>query len=295
MRLANIYLAYLVDAQLRDGRFHNFMGYDRRWLDRVGTHDSVGRALWALGYGMRYAPRATWRRVSERLFAKGLESLEWLRFPRSQAYTIIGLVHALEGSEATAAREEYRAALRRLADLLKGRYDALRQRPFGAAQGDNDPSTRTGQGDKGPSTRRSAAAQDDNGEDWVWFEDAMTYDNARLPEAMLRAGTTLHDNELTAVGLRTLQFYVRHDDRKRDVRADWQSRLVRTRRNAGALCGAAFGSRGARRRGPGGAGCDRRRRVVQDGANRHGVVLREQPSWRRDGARGRLPGRLRRK
>jgi hypothetical protein len=57
-RLAPIYLSFLHDAQLEDGRFHNFMGYDRTWLDLVGTHDSVGRALWSLGYAMRYAPRS---------------------------------------------------------------------------------------------------------------------------------------------------------------------------------------------------------------------------------------------
>ncbi|HEX8806442.1 MAG TPA: hypothetical protein VF741_05815, partial [Candidatus Aquilonibacter sp.] len=43
LRLAGIYLAFLYDARLDDGRFHNFMSYERVWLDEVGTHDSVGR------------------------------------------------------------------------------------------------------------------------------------------------------------------------------------------------------------------------------------------------------------
>ncbi len=62
-RLASTYLAFLQHAQLDDGRFHNFMSYDRTWLDEVGTHDSCGRAMWALGYGAANAPTETWRRV----------------------------------------------------------------------------------------------------------------------------------------------------------------------------------------------------------------------------------------
>ena len=31
------------------GRFRNFMGFDRRWLEPQGSEDSHGRTLWALG------------------------------------------------------------------------------------------------------------------------------------------------------------------------------------------------------------------------------------------------------
>lgn len=172
-RLAAVYLSFLQDAQLRDGRFHNFMGYDRQWEDSVGTHDSVGRALWAAGYGMRYAPRATWRRLCKKLFGKGLNSLEWLHHARSQAYAIIGLSHACRSSLADVELPYYHDALRMLAGALRERY---------------------------ASTHAPA---------WEWFENTMTYDNARLSEAMLRAGTALQDSELTAIGLRTLAFYTR--------------------------------------------------------------------------------------
>jgi len=170
-RMAGVYLAFLHDAQLDDGRFHNFMGYDRAWLDAVGTHDSVGRALWSLGYGMRYAQRASWRRVSKKLFGKGLQALEWLQWPRAQAYAAIGLSHACEATVADGDAAQYRAILRMLADQLKERYFEVRDA------------------------------------DWLWFENLMTYDNARLPEALLRAGLTLEDDHLVAIGLRTFEFY----------------------------------------------------------------------------------------
>ena len=173
-RLASIYLAFLHDAQLHDGRFHNFMAYERHWLDTIGTHDSVGRAMWSLGYGMRYAPRGTWRRVCKRLFDRGVESLEWLQFPRSQAYAALGLSHAAASSAADLEAPRYRAVLRDFAEALKKRYLDVR-----------------------------------GGPEWQWFENSMTYDNARLPEALLRAGMTLQDDDLIAIGLRTLEFYER--------------------------------------------------------------------------------------
>lgn len=172
-RLASIYLSFLHDAQLADGRFHNFMGYDRTWSDTVGTHDSVGRALWSLGFGMRYAPRGSWRRVAKKIFDKGLNAVDWLQYPRSQGYAIIGLAHAAEASVADGDVPQYRRYLRALADNLKADYLATRDA------------------------------------DWHWFEHEMTYDNARLPEAMLRAGLSLRDDELIAIGLRTFQFHER--------------------------------------------------------------------------------------
>lgn len=170
-RLASIYLAFLHDAQTQDGRFHNFMSYDRTWLDSVGTHDSVGRALWSLGYGMRYATRTSWQRVCKRLFASGLGALSWLQYPRSQAYAAIGLAHACTSSLSEGERTIYAGALRELADALFERYEQTR------------------------------------GADWQWFENEMTYDNARLPEALLRAGTALGEQRYVTAGLRTLAFY----------------------------------------------------------------------------------------
>lgn len=172
-RLATIYLSFLHDAQLSDGRFHNFMGYDRAWLDAVGTHDSVGRAMWSLGYGMRYGSRSTWRRTSKKLFDKSLETIDWLQYSRSQAYASIGLAHAIKSGFADGEMPQYQRNLRVLADSLKDRYLNVR------------------------------------GGDWQWFENELTYDNARLPEAILRAGLALRDDELVAIGLRTFGFLER--------------------------------------------------------------------------------------
>ncbi len=166
-RLASIYLAFLQHAQLDDGRFHNFMDYDRRWVDEIGTHDSCGRAIWALGYGVANAPTQTWRRVCATLLDRALPSLEALEYIRSRSYAAIGIAHAHRALK----DPKYSDALRYLAGEILAAYEA------------------------------NASPQ------WCWFEQTMTYDNARLPEALIRAGQTLEDPRCGEAGLAALQFY----------------------------------------------------------------------------------------
>ncbi len=166
-RLASNSLAFLHHAQLEDGRFHNFMSYDRRWLDEIGTHDSCGRAVWALGYGVANAPNETWRSVCGRMLDRALLSLDKLEYIRSRAYAALGLAHALSAKQ----DDRYAQSLRILTAEIAGAYET----------------TAT--------------------DDWRWFENAMTYDNARLPEALLRAGQVLAEPRYVAMGLAALAFY----------------------------------------------------------------------------------------
>jgi hypothetical protein len=166
-RLASTYLAFLQHAQLDDGRFHNFMDYDRRWLDEIGTHDSCGRAIWALGYGVANAPAQAWRRVCATLLDRALPSLESLEYIRSRAYAALGLAHA----QSALKDSKYERALHYLAGKILAAYEA----------------TAT--------------------DDWRWFEESMTYDNARLPEALIRAGHMLEEPRYGQTGLAALAFY----------------------------------------------------------------------------------------
>lgn len=166
-RLASTYLAFLAHAQLDDGRFHNFMDYDRTWLDDIGTHDSCGRAIWALGYGIANAPTPAWRSVCATMLDRALPSLGLLEYIRSRSYAALGFAHAYNASQ----EPRYADALRGLSDEIAASYEA-------------------------------AAV-----EDWPWFEDAMTYDNARLPEALIRAGQSLGEARYGNLGLRALAFY----------------------------------------------------------------------------------------
>jgi len=167
--LGRTYLAFLHDAQMADGRFHNFMSYARTWLDDVGTPDSNGRAIWALGFGMRHAPRDSWRQICRGLLERALPHVLAFEFPRSRAYAALGLVHAFE---ALGRRDRtIEATLRAIATDLVAAHAAA------------------------------------SGPHWNWFEDVMTYDNARLSEALIRIGTVLDDRTFREVGLATFDFY----------------------------------------------------------------------------------------
>jgi hypothetical protein len=169
LRLGSIYLSFLHDAQLPDGRFHNFMGYDRTWLDDVGGDDAIGRAVWAIGYGMRQAPLEDWRAVCTTMLHKSLPAVRSLEYARSQAFAALGLAETVAVDHSL--REPLAASLRALLADLHGLYESERA------------------------------------DDWEWFEGSMLYDNARLSEALLRGAVALGDRRLAETGLRTLAFY----------------------------------------------------------------------------------------
>jgi hypothetical protein len=169
LRLGGIYLSFLHDAQLEDGRFHNFMSFDRRWLDESGSEDSIGRAIWALGVGVRCAPKASWRTLCDQMAMRAAPQVESFVHLRARAFAALGLSQVYDASGRS--RPTLEAVLRTLGAQLTAAFDAA------------------------------------SSPDWVWFEQTMTYDNARLPEACLRLGMVLDDRRLIDLGLRTLEFY----------------------------------------------------------------------------------------
>jgi hypothetical protein len=167
-KLVTTYLAFLYDAQLPDGWFHNFMGYDRRWQDHRGTHDSLGRAIWGLGHCVARAPRDAWRRVAREQLDAAIPNVSGLPHLRSLAYSALGLA-AVATAEPGDAR--ITNALRAAVAPISAAYRAV------ATPG------------------------------WRWCEEMMTYDNARLCEALIRAGIVLGDQTLVREGTEMLAFY----------------------------------------------------------------------------------------
>jgi hypothetical protein len=167
-KLVSTYLAFLFDAQMPDGWFHNFMGYDRRWQDHRGTHDSFGRAVWGLGHCVARAPRDAWKRVAREQLGAALTHIEQLDHLRSRAYCALGLAAV---AAAEPGDERITAALRAAVAPIAAAYHAVAT------------------------------------PDWRWCEEMMTYDNGRLCEALIRAGVVLDDHALLRDGLDMLGFY----------------------------------------------------------------------------------------
>jgi hypothetical protein len=148
-------------------RFRNFMSFDRRWLEDRGSEDSHGRTLWALGECARSGASASRRRWAIALFAEALATVEGFRSPRAWAFTLLGL----DAYCAVVAEDTLAERIRHdLADRLMSLLAAV-ETP-----------------------------------DWVWFEDGLTYDNARLAQALIVTGLSTHAPGYVDAGLRSLRW-----------------------------------------------------------------------------------------
>jgi glycosyltransferase involved in cell wall biosynthesis len=148
-------------------RFRNFMSFDRRWLEDQGSEDSHGRALWSLGACAAADASAPRRRWAAGLFRDALPVVESFGSPRAFAFTLLGLNAYLGAAPGDWRADRLRAVL---ADrLLAG-----------------------------------LAAHE--GPEWIWFEATLAYDNARLPEALIRTGSALGAPAYLRAGLRSLSW-----------------------------------------------------------------------------------------
>ncbi len=153
-------------AATGDDGMRNFMGYDRRWLDEPHVGDHVGRAVWALGEILATAWIDALVVPTRDLLSKMIRPLAGDVWLRTAAYTVLGLSRL----DADRLEPEARHLLERLTEQLADAY------------------------------RRTAT------DDWRWFEDKLTYDNARLSQALIVGGEALGRSDLVDLGLESLRW-----------------------------------------------------------------------------------------
>src|SRR6266516_3705437 len=166
--LATTYAAFLHHAfDLRVKRFHNHMSFDRRWLDEQGSEDCHGRALWALGVGVGRSPFRSFQMMAGQLFALALPALTGFSSPRAWAFGLIGI-------------HEY---LRRLSgdSLVNQTRETLTCRLMGLFEASAHP-------------------------DWQWFEEELSYDNAKLAHALIVSGHATGQQTVLQRGLAALRW-----------------------------------------------------------------------------------------
>lgn len=184
-RLATIYGAFVQHAWNGElGRFRNFMGFDRQWLEAEGSEDSFGRSLWAIGATAAEARNPNMRRWALNLFDQVAPHSLALGSPRTWAF-------ALLGADAVLRRHRDHSIAWKLV------------RDFGA--------------------RLIAELRRERRDGWTWFEPVLAYDNARLPEAVLRAGELTGDKAMIAEGLAAFEWLD-----QRQTNGDGQFRAVGT-------------------------------------------------------------------
>lgn len=165
------YLAFLFYAfNEENGRFRNFMSYDRRWMELAGSEDSHARALWGLGVTVKEAPDGSIRNMAMRLFLESLPVVEHFTSPRAWGYTILGLQSYLSVYEGDISARKLRD------DLANKIFDLFKNNAT---------------------------------EDWHWCEGTATYANAILAHALIIAGKWMPNQEMYDTGIKTLEWLLK--------------------------------------------------------------------------------------
>jgi glycosyltransferase involved in cell wall biosynthesis len=165
-----IYASFLQYAWNPEARrFRNFMNFDRTWCEDFGSEDSNGRTLWAFGVTARDAQMDKHRMWAASMFDMTASLALELGSPRAHGFAMLGAAAMLE---VVPTHSLALTILNRFGDELVGLLEDAR-RP-----------------------------------QWEWFEIVLAYDNARLPEALLRAGIALKRDDMIQCGLKTLEWIV---------------------------------------------------------------------------------------
>ncbi len=164
--LLPIYLSFIQYMQCDNGNFRNFLSFKREYLDEVGTDDSFGRTLWALGYMVCNSPNSSYKEFARELFFNSLQHLPKLQHLRGFANAIIGLSHYLKSYP----DDSIKLHLEMLCDKLVAAYQSHKTK------------------------------------NWHWFEEKMTYDNAILPMALLMGYEITENYIYKEIGLEALTF-----------------------------------------------------------------------------------------
>jgi glycosyltransferase involved in cell wall biosynthesis len=166
--LAGHYLGFLLYAfDEKSGRFRNFMGYSRQWLEEIGSEDSHGRALWCLGKAVAFLENPDHLSASTILFKKALGVPENFFAPRAVAFSLIGL-------DAYLSKFSGDSDARRIRDILADRL--------------------------------FVQFKNHGTKDWPWLENALNYANAKLPQALLVTGIRMHRSDMVDMGLDCLKW-----------------------------------------------------------------------------------------
>src|SRR2546426_420349 len=167
-KLASRYLAFLGHAiNPENGRFRNFLTYERKWTEAAGSEDCHGRSLWALGTVLGRSKNQALRGAAGRLFETAVPAVLAFSSPRAWAFALLGI-------------QEY-------LDSFPGDRDAQHMRSVLA-------------------TRLLELYGSNQSPEWNWFEDVLAYSNARLPQAVLIAGRRTSDSVMVSAALGALNW-----------------------------------------------------------------------------------------
>jgi glycosyltransferase involved in cell wall biosynthesis len=164
----SIYAAFVEHGWNPDTRrFRNFMAFDRSWLEDKGSEDSCARTIWALGITAAEAKDPEIARWARSLYDRTIGPLSDLRSPRAMAFLMLGTAALVHADPSDTLPP---TLLARWGDALMSLWSEYRK------------------------------------PGWDWFEPLLAYDNARLPEALIRAGIGIGREDFVRRGLAGLSW-----------------------------------------------------------------------------------------
>ncbi|HDS07120.1 MAG TPA: glycosyltransferase, partial [Bacteroides sp.] len=167
LRLMPVYLSFVHYMQRENGNFRNFLSFSRQFLDEYGSEDSFGRTIWALGYLLRFSPNDSFRQIGKDIFFKSVQHFDRIETIRGAANAIIGICYYLKIAQNDEGMVQ---TMNRLLNIITSGY------------------------------------MEHCTDDWKWFEDVMTYDNAIIPLALLLAYEITGDGGLYNIAMESVEF-----------------------------------------------------------------------------------------
>jgi hypothetical protein len=167
LKLMPVYMSFLLYMQNEGGYFRNFLNYKNEYLDKIGSEDAFGRAIWSLGYLVHYAPNNAYCKFGEELFQKARPNFGNLTHLRGISNTIIGICYYLKTHPFDNGVQN---SLKHLTETLANAYHNSRSKS------------------------------------WRWFEDYLTYDNAILPLALLHSAEITRNKDARRIAFESMEF-----------------------------------------------------------------------------------------
>ena len=168
--LMKTYLSFIHYAfNPKNGSVRNFLSYERKWIEAKGSDDAQSRTIWALGYLIAYAPDDDILALATQLFKDAINHIKNTFSPRSCAFQILGCSFYLKKFGGD-------TNVKKLVEkYTKYLYDMFKK---------------------------------NKSQNWFWLEDFVTYDNARIPQALIVGGTTVDNKIYVDTGLKALEWLI---------------------------------------------------------------------------------------
>lgn len=167
INLMSIYLSYINYMQNPEGSFRNFLSYDHKYLDKKSSEDAFGRTIWALGFLLAHSPNDAFFQIAYQIFTSSANIFQQLKSLRGIANTLLGINYYLNRFPRD---EEMIKVMSELADKLTDAYEKER------------------------------------GDDWIWFEPILTYDNGLLPAALFCTYGKIESKKYLKVAVESMNF-----------------------------------------------------------------------------------------